>query len=334
MPNETSVYSKVYLSALEDLESNQLFEDIQISSREFLIYYLTVVSTFKWKNVPASIPYFMIERFLVRCGRVGFFKNDNDEFCLYPAFPAGSLLPNGEYDSYTLIAPDGTSFRRDAKDVEIIFNNSLKIPDIPIIRDFADKSSFSLQAVQTALERAMFPPVFTYDDAAQDKILQELQSKKKLLKPLVSIPKTGKYGSTPIERFPFFDSRETDVVALWDVFSRNDRLFYRNYGISTVGIQKNERLTEAESTGEEEMTRYSLLYDKYQNRVDACERIKKHFDYDISFEVSRDKKTVAELELTQEEKKRLAEIEATKGANMTMKGVDGDVETGSQSETE
>lgn len=320
MANETSVYSKVYLSALETMDLQQDFGDMVINNRQFAIYLLTDISTFIWKNVPAKLPQFMIERFLIRCGRIGFFKDDDGEFRIYPAFTAGELLPNGEYSKYTLIAPDGTNFTRNAEDVEIIFNNSLKLPDVYMLKDFAEKSSFALEAVQTVLERAILPPVFTVDDPAQDKLIQELQTKSKLLKPAVTIPKTGKYGSVPIERLPFFDNRETDVLSMWDVYSRNDRLFYRNFGVSTVGIQKNERLTEAESTGEEEMTRYSLLYDKYKNREDGCKRIKEHFDYDLDFEISRDKKTVAELDLSNEEKKRLAEIESTKGANMTMEG--------------
>lgn len=321
MANDTSVYSKVYLSALEQVDAMQEFQGFEISSRQFAIYLLTDISSFIWKNLPdKTMPQFMIERFLIRCGRVGFFKDDKGEFRMFPAFAAGELLPNSEYSKYTLIAPDGTSFTRNAEDVEIIFNNSLKLPDMFMLKDFAEKSSFALEAVQTALERAMLPPVFTYDDPAQDKIIQELQTKGKLLKAAVTIPKTGKYGSTPIERLPFYDNRETDVLSMWDIYSRNDRLFYRNFGVSTVGIQKNERLTRAESTGEEEMTRYSMFYDKYKNRKDACERIKAHFGYDLDFEVARDQKSVAELELSNEEKVELEKIEATKGSNIAGEG--------------
>lgn len=318
--NETSVYSKVYLSALEQIDKSMVFEDIQINNRQFAIYYITDISTFIWGKLPDNLPFFMPERFLIRSGRIGFFEDDEKQFRLFPAFPAGTLLSNGEYSKYTLIAPDGKTYERDAKDVEIIFNNSLKLPDIYLLQDFAEKSSFALEAVQTALKRSMLPPVLTYDDPAQDKIIQELQLDSKLLKAAVSIPKTGKYGSAPIERLPLFDNRETDVLSMWDIYSRNDRLFYRNFGVSTVGIQKNERLTRAESTGEEEMTRYSLLYDKWKNRMDGVERIKEHFGYELEFDIARDQKTVAELMLSNDEKIELEKIEATKGANTTPNG--------------
>ena len=136
------------------------------------------------------------------------------------------------------------------------------------------------------------------------------------MKTVLALPPYEGYGDKVLQRAPVFDNRETDVLSLWDVFSRYDRMFYRTFGISTVGIQKNERLTEAESTGEEEMTRYTLFQDMYNCRMDGIEQVKKKFNYDLSIEVMRDQKTVYELSQSNEDKIKMRKIEASKGANI------------------
>lgn len=323
-----SVFHNVYLSKYEEISKQEKYSQFGISVRTLLLYTATVQSSFKWKNVPNQ-PYFMPERYLLYSARIGFFMRD-DKPQLYPIYPAGALMPDGEYDAYTAIYPDGTSIRLKREDVVIIFGNSLKLPIYSIILDFANKSSFALCAVDTALKRALLPPMFTAENEEQLKKILEIQDPEKLLKTILALPTEDNYDDKKMQRLPVFDNKETDVLALWDVFSRYDRMFYRTFGISTVGIQKNERLTEAESTGEEEMTRYTLFQDMYNCRTAGIEEIKNKFGYELSFEVMRDQKTVYELSQSNEDKIELRKIEATKGANIqTVEGGEKDDDSSS-----
>ena len=311
-----SVFHNVYLSKYEEIAQQEKYDHFAVSVRQLLLYTSTVQSSFKWGNVPSQ-PFFMPERYLLYSPRIAFFKDDDGNPQLYPAYPQGSLMPDGEYDRYTIIYPNGKSFIKERKDLVIIFANSLKLPIYAIILDFANKSSFALCAVDTALKRALLPPIFTPESEEQLKKILEIEDPEKLLKTVLALPAYEGYGDKTLQRAPVFDNRETDVLALWDVFSRYDRMFYRTFGISTVGIQKNERLTEAESTGEEEMTRYTIFQDMHNCRLAGIDEVKKKFGYELKLEIMRDQKTVYELSQSNEDKIEMREIEATKGANIS-----------------
>lgn len=317
-----SVFQNVYLDKYNEIEAQERRDHFTVSLRQLLLYATTVQSSFKWGNVPDQ-PHFMPERYLMYSGRIGFFMKDGKPQ-LYPIYPAGKLMPDAEFDAYTAIYPDGKSERLSRDEIAIIFGNSMKIPLYGIIQDFAKRSSYALCAVDTALKRAMLPPIVGVDDESQIKQIIEIEDPDKLLKTILALPTYKGYASDKMQRVPVFDNRETDVLSLWDVYSRYDRMFYRTFGISTVGIQKNERLTEAESTGEEEMTRYTLFQDMYNCRLAGIDEVKKKFGYDLSLEVMRDQKTVYELSQSNEEKIRMRKIEATKGANIQQEGDDTD----------
>ena len=327
--NESSVFKNVYLTKYEEEKARENADRFSVSFRVLLTYISTVTSSFKWKNV-TNVPYFMPERFLLYSARVGIFEYKN-EYVLYPIYPAGALMPDGEYSAYTAIFPDGTSIRLEREQVAIIFGNSLKIPMYGIISDFANKSSFALCAVDSALKRAILPPLVAVDTEEQLKRILEIETPEKLLSTICAMIKDGGYGSSQMERVPVFDNRETDVLALWDVFSRYDRMFYRTFGISTVGIQKNERLTEAESTGEEEMTRYTIFQDMYNCRKFGIDEANKKFGTNFEIEIMRDDKTVFEMTQDNAEKIRLRVIEASRGSNVAQEGESKDEENNAES---
>ena len=327
-----SVFENVYLSKYRESEEARHAQQYRISFRTLISYMNTDISSFKWSNVP-NLPFFMPERFLFYCPRIAIFKKANEmkdseekdtiefeDVKLLPAYPQGTLLEDGEYSLYTCIAPNGKNYRVKKEDCVIIFNNSLKIPDYPIVQDMANNSSYALCAVNTSLKRALLPPIIGVVTDDQLKKIEEISDPDKLLKTITAIYEEQGYGNGEMKRLPIFDNREVDVLSLWDVYSRYDRMAYRTLGVSTVGIQKNERLTQAESTGEEEMTRYTFFQDKWDNRKDGVEKANKMFGCDIKVEINRDSKTVYESEQDNEAKIKLHEIEASKGSNLPMGG--------------
>lgn len=316
--NESSVFSNVYLSKYEELKQYERHDRYSVSFRVLITYLQTVTSSFRWKNVE-NVPYFMPEHFLLYSGRLGVFMHEGKPV-IYPAYPTGALMPDGEYSRYDAIFPDGKTVNLKREDVTIIFGNSLKAPTYGIIADFANRSSFALCAVDSALKRAILPPMVAVDNEDQLKAILEVETPEKLLSTICAMYKDKTFGDkNGIQRVPIFDNRETDVLSLWDVFSRYDRMFYRTFGISTVGIQKNERLTEAESTGEEEMTRYTLFQDMYNCRKFGIEQANEKFGSNFEIEIMRDDKSVYELSMDNDKKIELREIEASRGSNVQPK---------------
>ena len=310
-----SVFHNIYTSGFEKYECVKQLESSQQEFKIADIYLTALCSSFKWKDCPEGNLPFTNEPRLQLSGRLAVFKDDSNNVKIHPAYPSGRLLEDGEYEYYTIIARDGTSWIRKYDEIALIFNNSFKLPYYSLVLQFADKSAKALEAVDAALERSAVPPVLECETDEQLKTALEILTGKKN-KAFTVKKRQGGYGEGEIKRVPAFDNRETDILALWDVFSRYDRYFYRTFGISTVGIQKNERLTKAESTGEEEMTRYSLFEDMYSRRKEGIEKANEMFSLSMDIEINRDAKTVFELDLDNEEKIEMEKIETTKGANI------------------
>ena len=315
-----SVFKNIYTDGLEKYNVVKEFDNLHREFQLVDIYLTALCSSFKWQNCPKGNIPFTNEPRLQLSGRLAVFKDDSGNVQIHPCYPSGYLLPNGEYERYTIIARNGDQWIRKYDEIAIIFNNSFKLPYYSLVTQLADKSTKALIAVDAALERAATPPVLECDtDEALKTAIEVLGADKN--RAFFVKKKQGGYGESSMTRVSSFDNRETDILSLWDVFSRYDRFFYRTFGISTVGIQKNERLTKAESTGEEEMTRYSLFEDMWERRKEGIEQANEMFGTEISIEINRDSKTVYEMNLDNDEKIEMERIEATKGANITPEGV-------------
>ena len=58
----------------------------------FVSYYITLINTFKYNNLPSGILPFMPEEQLTYCGQTTFFRDDEGNFKIFPCYPAGNLL--------------------------------------------------------------------------------------------------------------------------------------------------------------------------------------------------------------------------------------------------
>lgn len=318
-----SVYHNIYRKNFENKYTEIKQETNANSFTIFQNYLSTVVNSFKWGNVPI-LRQGQVEEFLVYWARVAFF-DDNGEYKIYPCFPSGTLLENGEYDMYTIIAKNGKQWIKHKDEIEICYNNFNIIPSIYFIEELAKKSAYSLQAVDVALERAIQPPILKAKDESQMKMISEMLDKEKNKMPFRSIFSND--ANQEPEILHIFDNRANDVLSLWDVYVRYRNLFYTTFGINNVEIQKRERLTEAEGSGNDEITRYTLLNDMYEQRENFINRVKEHFGYELTVEINRDSATVYQIIKSQEDKIADTEISISKGANIALAGGEGNENT-------
>ena len=242
----------------------------------------------------------MPEESLCMSGRLAFFK-DGDEFKMFPCFMGGALEENGEFTKYNIIARNGKTWLKDREEIEICYNNSMRLPSAFNIFELGEKASYALRSVETALERSMLAPIVVGEDNSQLKFIADALDKEKNLKPFLLALKNA-YSKGDNKVIQFFDNSKEDVLARWDVFVRFRNLFYTTFGVNNIEIMKKERLTESEGSGNDEITRYTLLQDMIDQRRDFCKRVKEKFNYDLDFYVNRDSVTVYETSLTNEEK--------------------------------
>lgn len=305
-----NTYVPNYQKMVEELEKEKLIEDQNF----FIIYMTTVINTFKWGNLPDKMPKFNMETYLQTAGLVGYFV-EGDRKMMLPAFPQGGLTEYGEFSKYVMLDALGKTYIRDKDEIELCYNSSLKIPYIAIVKGFANNASKVLRYTYAALRRASKPPIIGCENESQLKMLDSLRDSITDNKDFVAFCGEGVMDSS-VKRLPLFDNRETDVLAMWDIYTRQRNLFYSTFGINNVEIQKRERLTEAEGSGNDEIVRYSLLDDMVDNRKDFIERVKNHFGDVLTLDVNRDASTVWALNQTNDELIKMYNIAMTKGANI------------------
>lgn len=309
----TSVFHKLYLSKTKEVERKIDYEKI-ITDNDFYTTYLTaVISTIKWtKGLPDGMPISLLEEMLQTCGQVAAFI-DGDEKVILPAFGSGTLTRYGLFDKYMMFDATGKTYERSISEIELCFNNCLKTPYTLKINEFAKKTSYIYRAIQSSLQKAMQPNIWAVNDESDIGMIEDLNNERTQMKPNVAIP-SDKFAGNKISRQSSFDNREIDLLAMWDVYTRQRNLFYTTFGFNNIEIQKKERLTEAEGSGNDEIVRYSLLNDMINQRRDFCERAKR-LGFDLEFDICRDSATVYSLNESNEEKIETMKLESLKGIN-------------------
>lgn len=312
-----SVYHNIYANSYDE-KTKQVLNEVQETDFMLSFNYLsTVISTFKWGgDLPEDCRQHIPEENLCYWGLQGLFKDDDGNFRIYPCYGVGKLLENGLYDTYCFIARNGKMWYRKLEDICLCFNNFLRIPSFGIINEYAEKSKRALNAVDAALERAMIPPIVTGRNESQMKQIGEYINNEPMNRKPFRTAQSDDFKAGEIEVHKFFDNRENDILSLWDVYVRYRNLFYTTFGINNIEIQKRERLTQAEGSGNDEITRYTLLSDMYECRKNFVDLAKEKFGINITIELNRDSTTVYQILSDNEEKIKNALIEISKGSNV------------------
>lgn len=295
----SNIVNEKYSKACKQVESNLNFS----SNLLFQSFYSIAINAFKWKNLPENVLEFLPEEYLIFAGRMGFFRR-RSEYKMLSIFPTGTLLENGEYTSYNAIAKNGEQYLLSRDEVSICYNNSLQLPTISIIEEWASRAGYSLSAVDSSLLRAITPDIVAVDNKEILDSLTTMWDKEKKLIPYNITANENFLDENKFKRIAMYDSRERNVLEQWEVFEKYRGFFQNLYGVYSIGVRKNERLTTSEATGNTDNVRYSFYDDMLYNRQSFCEDVKKRFNYDLQVETNRSiPVTKEEIEEQQEEEK-------------------------------
>lgn len=306
-----SIFSKVYEEKMAGIVHQ---EEINEKFTEFLIrqiFYTSVIASFEWggKDFPEFIkqtPDF-VEESLFSSGKIGGFESKSlNQFVIAPVFGSGKLLENGLYDKYTAIFRNGVQEIIDIENIELCFNNFAQLPSRIIVEEFIQKCNRALRTVDISLIRAGLPSIISIDDESKvDALVSAMEASYKQNKPFHIF--NGSWAEYGLSVPQIYDDKSTNILGQWDIFVRYKNLFYTTFGLNNVEIAKTERLTQAESTANTEITRYSLFDDMWKHRKDFVKRVKEHFGKEITCELNRNYDTVTALNLTTEEKIKMQE---------------------------
>lgn len=313
-----SVFQNLYTSNYEKIEKENRIAQYYEGFNFFDNCMTTVLRTFKWGNLPNKLmPSFYPEFMFQYGGSVGFTR-ENGEPVLYAAYPQGKLLDSATFDTYLFVTPSGRTFQRKADECVIGYNNCFRMPYVYKIDQMSQKMARAIMAVDASLDRAIFPVILNTTDESQLSAFEEYNGTPNFYKKLKTylIALKGKFKDGDVEPVNLFDNSKNDILALWDVYVRYRNLFASMFGINNVEVQKRERLTQAEGSGNDEYVRYTLLWDMFDNRRTFVDEVKEKFDYELEFELNRDIQTVYQLTVDNDQKIADALIEITKGSNI------------------
>lgn len=240
------------------------------------------LSVFKWENLPDSVNERFLELTLLEKGYALFF---NDEIMGPLALPC---MIGGRLDVYnipidrTAYASNGYQNRKTAADSVIIYNNMLHTNDYIMIENYARRLWEMDQIIDINI-KAQKTPILIACDEKQRLTLKNLYQKydgnqpfifgdKGLTNTILQAINTG----APFNADKIYQIR-TDIY--------NEALTY--IGVSNLQIQKKERLITDEAQQLNAGT-VSGRYSRFNARLEACDKINKMFNLNISVHVRED----------------------------------------------
>lgn len=296
-----SVFHNIYTQNYQNAQSAVAEENFSAIATFRLLCLETVLNTFTWDNLPKDCLPYMPERYACWWSMFAMFKDDNGELALYPAYPSGRLLRNGQYEKYNIVAMDGKNWIRSRDEIALCYNNTLGTPSIGYINEFADKMANALRAVDCTLERAMKPVVFQTSDPEDFKTLSGMYDKVNSQLPF-RVMMTESVISDVKSINDNFSMANYNILDMFDVFTKYRNLFYQTFGINVLNVIKKERVNSAESMADSDMVSFTLLNGMYNRRKEFCKEAKEKFGSEISFDLNRGAEGTYNISADDEEK--------------------------------
>lgn len=244
------------------------------------------INVFEWKNLPDEIDPRFIELVLINTGRILFFK---DEDMLNPDGEKGRYLMlrtavGGTWSVYDVpnmrraYASNGYQKELNEKNSVIMYNNYLRMPDIWVINQFAQRLYECQRTIDVNVIAQKTPVLLVCTDDNR-LTMKNVWEKYDGNEPMMMVDKSFDLNSIKVLNMeaPYVASNLQNLKK--EIF--NECLTY--LGISNIASVKKERLISDEVTrnlGGTEVEKHVRL----NARKEACEKINKMFGLNIDVE--------------------------------------------------
>lgn len=290
-----SVFKNIYQENYEKIDAQTHVNDITNTFAMYQIFETALINSFVWKNLPKHIYYCRPEQHMYYRGLAGGFIDDDGLFQIYPAFPSGSLRKDGFYTDYTMIAADGTNYRRTFEDVELLENIPNQIPTRPFVLYYCDRMKKVLNVIDVQLIKSQGGDIFEVEDEQQAKQVADIWQNMLKNRPLNTII-NDTLSKRQINKISLYDSRESQILDMWEIYDKYKHEFLTYMGINNVETEKKERLTTNEVDGNNDIIKHGFYETQYISRLDFCRRCNEHFGLDIIVFKNRNEETVDKQE--------------------------------------
>lgn len=250
------------------------------------------INVFKWKNLPDDIDPRFIELTLINKGYCLFFKDED----LLPKDITGAnedkkgrflCLPctlGGKWDVYNVpilrraYATNSYQKQCSIDDSVIIYNNYLRLPDIWVINEFAERLYEAQRTIDVNV-KAQKTPVMIVTDENTRLTMKQFHKQYDGNEPYITVDKSFDLNGIKVlnTESPYVASKLQDLKH--EIF--NEALTY--FGIANINTVKKERLISDEvsrNLGGTEVEKHVRL----NARKDACDKINKMFGTNIDVE--------------------------------------------------
>lgn len=248
----------------------------------FTTFYELAINRFKWENLPTEIDPRYLEMSLCNSGGVIWFF---DELLGYAALQCAWTGFDNYYNptDFDVITPTGFSAHVDKEEGVMIWNNFMRVADIPFIHMFAKNISDVYESAMVNC-KSQKHPVAIYAESEKEKLsLENAYMKVEGNHPIIYVK-----GKNMIDRFGTIDTKAPFVAP--ELFNIKDKMmeeFLKWLGVKIPLINGRERLLDAEQQDANAVT-FQLRNRGLHAREVAAEEINRRFGLNLRVSFNED----------------------------------------------
>ena len=281
-----SVFSNIYKNSYDKIDVQTAQNNVENTFAMYEIFENMLVNSFVWKNLPVQkdgkpIYYTRPEQYLYYRGLMAAFIDDDGETGLiYPAFPCGSLRDDGFYTEYIMYSFNGKNWRRNFEDIELCENLPNQLPTRPLVFYYIERMKSVLSTIDVQIIKSRGGDIFEVMDEKQAEQVAKLWENMTKNRPIQTIINDS-YQKKEIQKLTVYDSRESQILDMWDIYDKFKHEFLTYFGINNTETEKKERLLTDEVNANNELIAHGLYESQYLCRLDFCSRCNEHFGWNI-----------------------------------------------------
>lgn len=240
------------------------------------------INTFEWVNLPDTVDARYMELILCERGKVCFFEDDLVGFMALPVNEYGNLNVYNYPTEHQIYAVNGYNKNRNIENSVVIYNNYLRLPTVLTLSLYAERLSKIQRTIDVNISACKTPYIIVSTEN-QRLALENAFNQIDENRPAIFF--TNEMNLDNIKALDLKTPYVSDKLTLLKHDVWNEAMTF--LGIENANTDKKERMITDEvssNDGQIEASRFNML----DARLDACEKINKMFNLNISCKFRND----------------------------------------------
>lgn len=240
------------------------------------------INTFQWINLPDTVDARYMELMLCERGKVCFFQDELVGFMALPVNEYGNLNVYNYPTEHQIYAVNGYNKNRNIENSVVIYNNYLRLPTVLTLSLYAERLSKIQRTIDVNIGACKTPYIIV---ATENQRLALENAFKQIGENKPALFFTTEMNLDNIKALDLKTPYVSDKLTLLKHDVWNEAMTF--LGIENSNTDKKERMITDEvnsNDGQIESSRFNML----DARLEACEKINKMFDLNISCKFRND----------------------------------------------